>query len=82
MEVNADVSYDGNHNLSELMNQSKPGSHDSNNNAILVFLLLTSSFFHLLTKQKPDVKSKIIYPTSNFFFSWKLRKTCSTCHTL
>ena len=67
MEVNVDVSYDGNHNLSELMNQSKPGSHDSNNNAILVLLLLTSSFFHLLIKQKPDVKVKIIL-LKNFFF--------------
>ena len=67
MEVNVDVSYDGNHNLSELMNKSKPGSHGSNNNAILVFLFLTSSFFHLLIKQKPDVRVKII-PLTIFFF--------------
>ena len=57
MEVNVDVSYDGNRNLSELMNKSKPGSHSSNNNAILV-------------------------TANNFFLSWKLCKTCSTCHTL
>ena len=81
MEVNVDVSYDGNRNLSELMNKSKPGSHGSNNNAILVFLFLTSSFFHLLIKQKPDVRVKIISLTI-FFLSWKLCKTCSTCHTL
>ena len=67
MEVNAGVSYDGNCNLSELMNKSKPGSNGSNNNAILVFLFLTSSFFHLLIKQKPDVKVKIIPPTIFFF---------------
>ena len=67
MEVNVDVSYDGNRNLSELMNKSKPGSHGSNNNAILVFLFLTSSFFHLLMKQKPDVRVKII-PLTIFFF--------------
>ena len=67
MEVNVDVSYDGNRNLSELMNKSKPGSHGSNNNAILVFLFLTSSFFHLLMKQKPDVRVKIV-PLTIFFF--------------
>ena len=60
MEVNVDVSYDGNRNLSELMNKSKPGSHGSNNNVILVFLFLTSLFFHLLIKQKPDVRVKVI----------------------
>ena len=80
MEVNVDVSYDGNRNLSELMNKSKPGSHSSNNNAILVFLFLTISFFHLLIKQKPDVRFKIVPLT--IFFSWKLCKTCSTCCTL
>ena len=36
-------------------------------NAILVFLFLTSSFFHLLIKQKPDVRVKII-PLTIFFF--------------
>ena len=59
MEVNVDVSYDGNRNLSELMNKSKPGSHGSNNNAILVFLFLTSSFFHLLIKQNLMLESKL-----------------------
>ena len=67
MEVNVDVSYDGNHKLSELMTKFKPGSNGSNNNAILVFLFLTSSFFHLLIKQKPDVRVKII-PLTIFFF--------------
>ena len=67
MEVNVDVRHDDNHNLSELMNKSKPGSHGSNNNAILVFLFLTSSFFHLLMKQKPDVRVKIV-PLTIFFF--------------
>ena len=45
MEVNVDVSYG--RNLSELINKSKPGSHGSNNNAILVFLFLKNSSFHL-----------------------------------
>ena len=42
VEVNVDVSYDGNHNLSELINKSEPGSNGSNKNAMLVFLFLTS----------------------------------------
>ena len=67
MEVNVDVSYDGSRNLSELMNKTKPGSNGSNKNAILIFLFLTSSFFHLLIKQKPDVRVKII-PLTIFFF--------------
>ena len=67
MEVNVNVSYDGNRNLSELINKSEPGSNGSNKNAILVFLFLTSSFFHLLIKQKPDVRVKII-PLTIFFF--------------
>ena len=67
MEVNFDVSYDGNSNFSELMNKSKPESNGSNKNAILIFLFLTSSFFHLLMKQKPNVGVKII-PLAIFFF--------------
>ena len=59
MEVNVDVSYDGNRNLSELMNKSKPGSHGSNNNTILEFLFLTSSFFHLLIKKNLMLASKL-----------------------
>ena len=66
MEVNFDVSYDGNSNFSELMNKSKPESNGSNKNAILIFLFLTSSFFQLLIKQKPDVRAKII-PLAFFF---------------
>ena len=42
VEVNVDVSYDGNHSLSELINKSEPGSNGSKKNAILVFLFLTS----------------------------------------
>ena len=67
VEANVDVSHDGNHNLSELINKSEPGSNDSNKNTILIFLFLTSSFFHLLIKQKPDVRVKII-PLAIFFF--------------
>ena len=67
VEVNNDVNYDGNRNFKELMNKSKPGSNDGNKNAILIFLFLTSSFFHLLIKQKPDVRVKII-PLAIFFF--------------
>ena len=81
MEVNVDVSYDGSHNLSELINKLKPESNGSNNNAILIFLFLTSSYFHLLIKQKLDVRVKFILLII-FFLSWKLCKTCSTCHTL
>ena len=66
MEVNADVSYNGNHNLSEQINTSEAGSNGSNKNAILVFLFLISSFFHLLIKHKPDVRVKII-PLAIFF---------------
>ena len=72
-EVNVDVSYDGNLNLSELINKSKPGSHGSNNNAILVFLFLTSSFFQLLIKQEPDVRVKIISLTIFFFLGSYVR---------
>ena len=67
MEVNVDVSYDGDRNLSELINKSEPGSNDSNKNAILVFLFLTSSFFYLLIKQNPYVRVKII-PLAIFSF--------------
>ena len=67
VEVNVNVSYDGNRNLSELINKSEPGSNGSNKNAILVFLFFTSSFFHLLKKQKPDVRVKMI-PLAIFFF--------------
>ena len=66
-EVNVDVSYDGNQNLTELMNKSRPGTNGSTKNAILVFLFLASSFFHFLIKQKPDVRVKII-PLNFFFF--------------
>ena len=59
MEVNADVNYDDNRSLNELMNKSKPGSHGSNNNPFLVFLFLTSSFFHLLIKQNLMLESKL-----------------------
>ena len=59
-EINVDVSYDGDRNFSELRNKSKPGRKGSNKNAIFIFLFLTSSFFHLLIKQKPDVRVKII----------------------
>ena len=67
MEVNVDVSFDGSRNLSELINKSKPGSDGGNKNAILIFLFLASSFFHLLIKQKPDVRVTII-PLAIFFF--------------
>ena len=61
VEVNVDVSYDDSRNVRELINKSKPGSNGSNKNAILIFLFLASSFFHLLIKQKPD-------PLAIFFF--------------
>ena len=60
VEVNVDVSYDGSRNISELMNSRSNGSNGSNKNAILIFLFLPSLFFHLLIKQKPDVRVKII----------------------
>ena len=67
VEVNVDLSYDGSHNLSDLMNESKPGSNGSNKNTILIFLFLTSSVFNLLIKQIPDVRVKIF--SLPFFFS-------------
>ena len=67
MEVNDDVSYDGSRNLSELMNKSETRNNGSNKDAILIFLFLTSSCFHLLIKQKPDVRAKIT-PLAIFFF--------------
>ena len=67
VEVNVNVSYNGSRNLSELMNKSKHGNNNCNKNAISIFLFLTSSFFHLLIKQKPDVRVKII-PLAIFFF--------------
>ena len=67
VEVNVDVIYDDSRNLSELMNESKPGINDSNKNAISIFLFLTSSFFHLLIKQNPDIRVKII-PLAIFSF--------------
>ena len=67
MEVNVDLSYDGSLNLSDLMNESKPGSNGSNKNTILIFLFLTSSVFKLLIKQIPDVRVKIF--SLPFFFS-------------
>ena len=68
VEVKVDVSYDDSRNVSELINKSKPGSNGSNKNAILIFLFLASSFSHLLIKQKPDVRVKII-PLAIFFFN-------------
>ena len=69
-EVNVDVSYDGNRDLSELMNSEQNLEVmvvTKTKNAILVFLFLTSSFFHSLIKQKSDVRVKII-PLTTFFF--------------
>ena len=67
VQVNVDVSYDGNCNIGKLMNKSKPGSNGRIKNAILIFLFLASSSFHLLMKQKSDVRVKII-PLAIFFF--------------
>ena len=67
VEVNVDVSYHDNRNRSELMNKSKPGSNGSKKNAILVFSFLTSSFFYLQIKQKPDVRVKIMLLAIFFF---------------
>ena len=60
--------YDVNHNFSELKNKSKPGSNGGNKIAILVSLFLTSSFFNLQIKQKPDVRVKII-PLAFLFYT-------------
>ena len=45
----------------------RPGSSGSNKNVILTFLFLASSWFHLLIKQKTDVRVKII-PVAFFLF--------------
>ena len=52
MEVNGNVSYDGNRNLSELINKSEPGSNGSNKNAILVFLFFYKFIFSFANKTK------------------------------
>ena len=67
VEVNVDVIYDGSCNFRVLMIKSKLGSDGSNKNAILIFLFLISSFVHLLTKQKLDVRVKIILLAIFFF---------------
>ena len=67
VEINVDVSYDVNRNFIELRNKSKLGSNGSKKNAILIFLFLTSSFFHLLITQKSGVRVKIILLTIFFF---------------
>ena len=74
MEVNVDVSYHDNRNLSELMNKSKPGSNGSKKNAILVFPFLTSSFFYLLIKQNPDVRVKVMLLAIFFFLGSYVRR--------
>ena len=51
------------------MNKSKYGSNDSNKNALLIFLFLTSSFFHLLIKKNSDVRVKIILLAIFFFIA-------------
>ena len=58
-----------------------PGSNGGNKDAILIFLFLTSSFFHLLMKQKPDIRVKII-PLAIFFFIESSVKhlQCPTSH--
>ena len=65
--VNVDISYDSNCNFSALINKSKPGSNGCSKNAILISLLLTSSYFHLLVKQKSNVRVKIIHLVTFFF---------------
>ena len=50
IDVNADVSY---YRFFEVVHNSKPDINGSNENIISIFLFLTSSFFHLLIKQKP-----------------------------
>ena len=61
------------------MNKSKPGSNGSNRNAILIFLIFTSSFFHLLIKKTLMLESKL--SRQQFFPYWKLFKTSSTSQT-
>lgn len=54
IDVNADVSYYNSHSFFEVVYNSKPDINGSNENIVSIFLFLTSSFFHLLMKQKPD----------------------------
>lgn len=53
IDVNADVSYYNSHRFFEVVHNSKPDINGSNENIISIFHFLTSSFFHLLIKQKP-----------------------------
>ena len=52
LEVNVDVSYDGNHNFNEFMNKSKPESNGSSKNAILTFLVFVKFVFSFADKTK------------------------------
>ena len=56
--------------------KSKPRINVSNKNAILIFLFLTTLFFHFQIKQKPDVRIKVI-PLVVFFLYCKFCKTSS-----
>ena len=58
--VNADVSYHNSHNFFEKVNNSKFDINNNKERMILIFLLLPSSIFHLMIKQKPEVRIKII----------------------
>ena len=67
VSVRVDISYDSNHHFSDLINKSKAGRNGCNKNAVSIFLFLTSPLFHLLIKQKFDVRVKIIH-LGTFFF--------------
>ena len=77
VEVNVDLNYDGNHNLSELMNESKSGSNGSNKNTILIFLLLTSSLFHMVMNRYLGILSLF----GNFFCSTDLKRMLALFYT-
>ena len=63
------------------MNKSRSESDGSKKNTILIFLFLTSSFFHVLTKQKLDGRFKIILLVPFFFIGCSLKHLqCPTPH--
>lgn len=65
--ANVDVSYYNSCQFVDVPNTFKPEINGNNENIILIILVFTSSLFHLLVKQKPDVIAKLI-PLVIFFF--------------
>ena len=57
----------------EVSNNSKPDINESNENIILIFRFLTSSFLRLLKNEKPDVRIGIITLVIFFFTGYSVK---------